>query len=144
MRFLTKICMPVVALGAAIISVPAMAQIEAAASGNAAASAPAQPAQDANSAATPAQPAQDQTAMNAQSTSNASSNASTSSTSPASNGQMAMNSTGNANDLSSIPDTSKKYNRAKRNADNQSENETTKQLNQKESSLNGASSGNAQ
>ena len=128
MRFLTKICMPVVAIGAAVISAPAMAQNDAAASANAAAATPAQPAQDANSAAVPAQQGADNAAP----------------PSSPGNNQMAMNSTGNAGDLSSIPDTSKKYSRAKRNADNQSEDQTTKQLNQKESSLNGASAGNSQ
>jgi len=101
--------------------------LHAASPGNAAAAAPAQPAQDANSAAIPAQQGADNAAP----------------PSSPGNNQMAMNTTGNAGDLSSIPDTSKKYSRAKRNADNQSEDQTTKQLNQKESTLNGAS-GNPQ
>jgi len=145
MKRLTKICMPVLILGAAVVAVPATAQIEtnASASNNAAAAAPAQPAQDANSAAVPAGSANanaaGQTALNSQPSANASASSSTSA-----NSQMAMNTTGNAGDLSSIPDTQKKYNRAKRNADDRSEDATTRQLNQKESSLNGASSGNAQ
>ncbi len=151
MKRLTKICMPALMLGAAVLAAPAVAQGEtnASANGSAAAAAPAQPAQDANSAAIPAQSAAnsatttDQTAMNSQPSSNSNANASTSSSSSA-NGQMAMNTTGSAGDLSSIPDTQKKYSRAKKNADNQSEDQTTKQLNQKESSLNGASGGNAQ
>jgi hypothetical protein len=145
MKFLTRICMPVVALGAAVIAAPAMAQDDAISpsNSNAAAATPAQPAQDANNAAIPAQTAQDQTAMNGQAA-NGGASASSSSSTSAGNSQMAMNTTGNAADLSSIPDTRQKYIRAKRNADNQSEDETTKQLNQKESTLNGASGGNAQ
>ncbi|HVW74847.1 MAG TPA: hypothetical protein VHC39_14525 [Rhizomicrobium sp.] len=54
---------------------------------------------------------------------------------------MAMNTTGNASDLSSIPDNQHKYSRAKKSAQNRSEDQTTKDLNQKEASLNGASGG---
>jgi hypothetical protein len=139
MKLLTTICMPALLLGAAALITPAMAQADAGASGNAAAAAPAQPAQDANSAAIPAQaaPAQDnsastssQTAMGNQASGNT---------------QLAMNTTGNASDLSSIPDNQHKYSRAKKSADNRSEGQTTKDLNQKESSLSGgASSGGAQ
>ena len=151
MKLLTKMCTPALMLGAAALVAPAVAQNDASASGNSsvAAAAPAQPAQDANSAAVPAQPAQDanstaipdQTAMNGQPSSNSTANASASS---ADNSRMAMNSTGNAGDLSSIPDNQHKYSRAKRATDNQSEDETTKQLNQQELSLNSASRGNAQ
>lgn len=131
MKLLTTICMPALMLGAAALVTPAMAQADASASGNAAAATSAQPAQDANSAAVPAQAAQDnsaaasQTAMSSQSSGNT---------------QMAMNSTGNASDLSSIPDNQHKYSRAKRSSQNKSEDQTTQQLNQKEASLNGASS----
>jgi len=130
-------------LGAAAIAVPALAQNEAnneatpGGNSSAAAAAPAQPAQDANSAVPPSprsNGATDQTAMNT--------NANASSSSAG--GQMAMNTTGSASDLSSIPDTKHKYSRAKRNADNQSEDQTTRQLNQQEASLNGASRGNGQ
>jgi hypothetical protein len=151
MKLLTKMCLPALMLGAAALVAPAMAQNDASASGNngVAAAAPAQPAQDANSAPVPVQPAQDangraipdRTAMNGQPSSNGTANASSSS---AGNSQMAMNTTGNASDLSSIPDNRHKYSRAKRAADNQSEDETTKQLNQQESNLNGGSHGNAQ
>jgi hypothetical protein len=51
-----------------------------------------------------------------------------------------MNSTGTASDVSSVSDNQHKYSRAKRSAENKSEDQTTKQLNQQESSLNGASS----
>ncbi|MBV8590839.1 MAG: hypothetical protein JO212_12430 [Acetobacteraceae bacterium] len=52
---------------------------------------------------------------------------------------MAMNTTGNAADLSSIPDNQHKYSRAKKVRDNRSEDQTTKELNQKEASLSGSS-----
>jgi hypothetical protein len=131
MKLLT-ICMPALMLGAAALVTPALAQGDApaaAASDNAAAAAPAQPAQDANSAATPAQPAQD--AAPAQQNAAASTSGNT---------QMAMNSTGNAGDLSSIPDNQHKFSRAKKSSEDRSENQTTKQLNQQEASLNGGSS----
>ena len=126
--------------GAAFVT-PALAQTDANASGNAAASSnaaaasPAQPAQDANTTAMPAQAAQNnsaavpaqQSAMNGQQASSG-------------NTQMAMNTTGNAADLSSIPDNQHKYSRAKKASQNRSENQTTKELNQKEASLSGASS----
>ncbi len=56
----------------------------------------------------------------------------------AANNQMAMNTTGNAADLSSVPDTSKKYSRTSRAKDYKSEAQVTKELNQKESGMNGA------
>jgi hypothetical protein len=136
MKLLTTICMPALLLGAVALVTPAMAQADASASGNAAAAAPAQPAQDANSAAVPAQAAQNtsatassQTAMGSQSSGNT---------------QLAMNTTGNASDLSSIPDNQHKYSRTKKASQNRSEDQTTKDLNQKESSLSGASSSSAQ
>ena len=142
MKLFTKICMPALLLGAAFV-VPAIAQNDenAPANGNAAAAAPAQAAQDANSAETPAQT--DQNAENAAAApSQSAENSKPSSPSPSSAGntQMAMNSTGNAATVSSIPDTKSKYSRAKRGADFRSESETTKQLNQASS----ASNGNAQ
>ena len=142
MRLLSAICMPALMLGAAAFVTPALAQADAGA--KAAAAAPAQPAQDANSATVPAQSAQggatasDQPAMNKQSSSRANAAAS-----PSGNSQMGMNTTGNANDLSSIPDNQHKYNRAQRAKDNQSEGQTTKQLNQQEASLNGSSNAGA-
>jgi hypothetical protein len=153
MKLLSKIGMPALMLGAAFLATPAMAQNDenAPSSDNpaaAAAAAPAQPAQDANSAAAPAQSAQDAnspaaapdtTAMNAQAPSTASSTASS-----AGNVQLAMNTTGNASDFSSIPNTERKYSRARRGADYRSEAETTKELNEKVSSLNGVSASNAQ
>ena len=139
MKLLTTICMPALLLGAAALVTPVMAQADAGASGNAAAAAP---AQDANSAAIPAQtaPAQDNSAAGSSQTAmgNQSGGAGTSSSG---NTQMAMNTTGNASDLSSIPDNQHKYSRAKKSVDNRSEGQTTKDLNQKESSLGGASSG---
>ena len=51
------------------------------------------------------------------------------------NTQMAMNTTGNAADLSSVPDTQKKYSRSSRNKDFKSEAETTKALNEKAAAL---------
>ena len=51
------------------------------------------------------------------------------------NTQMAMNTTGNAADLSSVPDTQKKYSRSSRNKDFKTEAETTKQLNEKATQL---------
>jgi hypothetical protein len=141
MKLLTTICMPALMLGAAAFVTPAMAQADASASSNAAAAAPAQPAQDANSAAAPAQDnsaASSQTAMSGQ-MNDQSANASSSG-----NTQVAMNTTGNASDLSSIPDNQHKYSRTKKSSQNRSESQTTKDLNQKEASLNGASSGNAQ
>jgi hypothetical protein len=136
MKLIATICMPALMLGAAAFVTPALAQGAAnpSASGNAAAAAPAQPAQDANTAAVPAQSNQatrnttsSQTAMSADGASSA-------------NSQMAMNSIGNAGDLSSVPDNQHKYSRAKKSADNRSEGQTTKELNQKEASLSGASS----
>jgi len=124
MKLLTTICIPALLLGAAALSTPAMAQADANTSSNAAA----QPAQDANSAAVPAQ-----TAANSQAASD------TSASAPASgNTQLAMNSTGNASDLSSVPDNQHKFSRAKKPSEDRSEDQTTKDLNQKESSLNGA------
>ena len=115
MKLLTTICIPALLFGAAALSTPAMAQADASAS------AAAQPAQDANSAAVPAQ------------------TASTDTSAPASgNTQLAMNTTGNASDLSSVPDNQHKYSRAKKASQDRSEDQTTKQLNQQESSLNGA------
>ena len=145
MKLLTTICMPALLLGAATLDTPAMAQADAGASGNAAAAAPAQPAQDANSAAVPVQaaPAQDNSAAASSQTAMGSQSGGTSAASSG-NTQMAMNSTGNASDLSSIPDNQHKYSRGKKSADNRSEGQTTKDLNQKESSLSGASSGSAQ
>ena len=49
------------------------------------------------------------------------------------NTQMAMNTTGS--DLSSVPDTQKKYSRSSRNKDFKTEAETTKQLNEKATQL---------
>lgn len=108
--------MPALMLGAVAFAAPAMAQNDAATAGSAA----------------------DQTAMNGQPSS------STAASSSSAGSQMAMNTTGNAGDLSSIPDTKQKYSRAKRSANFQSEAETTKQLNEKESSLSGASGGATQ
>ena len=131
MKLLT-ICMPALLLGAAAFVTPALAQADANASGNAAAASPAQPAQDANSAAVPAQSAQSDAAAPAQTAGNSQASSSSGNT------QMAMNSTGNAGDLSSVPDNQHKYSRAKKAAQDRSEDQTTKQLNQQESSLNGA------
>ncbi len=139
MKLLT-ICMPALMLGAAAFVTPALAQADAnasgntAASGNAAAASPAQPAQDANSAAAPSQ-----TAMSSPSSNGQSNGASSSG-----NTQMAMNSTGNASDLSSIPDNQHKYSRAKKASEDRSEDQTTKQLNQQEASISGASTASAQ
>jgi hypothetical protein len=132
MKLLTTICIPALLLGAAALTTPAMAQADApsSASGNAAAATPAQPAQDANSAAVPA-------LAGSQTSTDTSANAQA----PASgNTQLAMNTPGNAGDLSSVPDNQHKYNRAKKVSQDRSEDQTTKDLNQKESSLNGASS----
>jgi hypothetical protein len=118
MKLLTTICIPALLLGSAALSSPAMAQADANASGNAAA----QPAQDANSAAVPAQTASTDTSANAPASSNT---------------QLAMNTTGNASDLASVPDNQHKYSRAKKAAEDRSEDQTTKQLNQQESSLSG-------
>ena len=57
------------------------------------------------------------------------------SSSTGANTQMAMNTTANAADLSSVPDTQKKYSRASRNKDFKTEAETTKQLNEKATQL---------
>ena len=135
MKLLTTICMPALMLGAATLVMPALAQTDAAASGNAAAAAPAQPAQDANSAAAPAQ-----AAVTQDSSASASSQTAMSQSTSAGNSQMAMNTTGNASDLSSVPDNQHKYSKAKKASQNKSEDETTRALNQKESSLSGASS----
>jgi len=151
MKLFTAAFMPALMLGAATLITPAMAQNDTSASASSAAAAsPAQPAQDANSAAVPSQSAQDnnsaatpaQTAMNGQRSSDT--GASASAPSPSGNAQIAMNTTGNASDLSSVPDNRHKYSRAKRLVDNRSENQTTKQLNQQESTLTGASNGSAQ
>ena len=125
MKLLTTICIPALLLGAAALSTPAFAQADASASANAAAATPAQPAQDANSAAVPAQTASTDTRANASAPASA-------------NTQLAMNTTGNASDLSSVPDNQHKYSRAKKASQDRSEDQTTKQLNQQESSLNGA------
>jgi hypothetical protein len=133
MKLLTKIGMPALVLGATFLVTPVMAQNDqnAPSSDNPAAAAPAQPSQDANSAAAPAQSAQD-------------ASASASASSSAGYTQLAMNTTGNAGDFSSIPNTERKYSRARRGADFRSEAETTKALNEKVSSLNGVSASNAQ
>jgi hypothetical protein len=55
------------------------------------------------------------------------------------NTQLAMNTTGNASDLSSVPDTQKKYSRATRSRDFKSEAQTTRELNQKEAGMSGGS-----
>jgi hypothetical protein len=155
MKLLNKIGMPALMLGAAFFVTPVMAQNDenAPSSDNPAAAAPAQPSQDANSAAAPAQSAQDSAAAPAQSAQDAASAAapaqpaqaaSSASSSSAGGTQLAMNTTGNAASVSSIPDTERKYSRARRGADYQSESQTTKELNEKEASLNGASGGNAQ
>jgi hypothetical protein len=129
MKLLTTICIPALLLGAAALSTPAFAQADASASANAAAATPAQPAQDANSAAVPAQTASNQ----------ASTDTSANASAPASaNTQLAMNTTGSASDLSSVRDNQHKYSRAKKASQDRSEDQTTKDLNQKESSLNGA------
>jgi hypothetical protein len=140
--------LPVLMLGATLVT-PALAQSSNGASSTSspAAASPAQPAQDANSAAVPAQTANsttasDQTAMNSQPSTDAS-NSATSSSSTA-NTQLAMNTTGNAGDVSAVPDNQHKYSRAKRTAENRSEDQTTKQLNQQESSIGGANNGNTQ
>jgi hypothetical protein len=140
MKLLNKIGMSALVFGAAFLVTPAMAQNDenAPSSDNPAAAAPAQPSQDANSAAAPAQSAQDTTSATAPASS------SSASSSSAGNMQVAMNTTGNASDLSSIPDNQHKYSRARRGADNRSEDVTTKELNEKEASLNGASGGNVQ
>ena len=152
MKLLNKIGMPALLLGAAFFVTPAMAQNDenAPSSDNPAAAAPAQPSQDANRAAAHAQSAQDAApaqsakeaapAQSAQDTAMPAASASSSSAGT----QLAMNTTGNASDLSSIPDNQHKYSRARRSADNRSEGATTKELNEKEASLNGASGGNAQ
>jgi hypothetical protein len=137
MKLLTTICIPALLLGAALTA-PAMAQDSATASSSAAA--PAQPAQDANSAAVPAQ-----TAANPDSASAPIAAPSGNvQTAPSGNVQTAMNTTGNASDLSSIPDNQHKYSSAKKAVQNRSEDQTTQQLNKQEASLNGASSANAQ
>jgi hypothetical protein len=150
MRLLTTACVPALMLGAVILIAPAVAQNATGASASSNAASPAQPAQDANSAAVPSQSAQDNdrtaasglTAMNGQQSSNTGASASPPPSSG--NAQVAMNTTGNANDLSSVPDNQHKYSRAKRSTDNRSEDQTTKQLNQQESSLNRAGNGGAQ
>jgi hypothetical protein len=148
MRLLNKIGMPALMLGAAFFVTPAMAQNDenAPSSDNPAAAAPAQPSQDANTAAAPAQSAQDaaSAAAPAQSAQDATSAAASRSSSSSAYTQLAMNTTGNASDVSSIPDNQHKYSRARRGSDNRSENVTTKELNEKEASLNGASSASAQ
>jgi hypothetical protein len=142
MKLLT-ICMPALMLGAAAFVTPALAQADAnaAASGNAATAAPAQPAQDANSAAVPAQ---SQTADSAAAPSQTAMSSQSSGATSSGNTQMAMNSTGNASDLSSIPDNQHKYSRAKKASEDRSEDQTTKQLNQQEASVSGASTASAQ
>ena len=152
MKLLNKIGMSALVFGAAFLVTPAMAQNDenAPSSDNPAAAAPAQPSQDANSPAAPTQAAQDaaapaQSAQDANSAASAAASApSSSASSSAGNMQLAMNTTGNANDLSSIADNQHKYSRARRSADNRSEDVTTKELNEKEASLNGVSGGNAQ
>jgi hypothetical protein len=129
MKLLTTICIPALLLGAAALSTPAFSQADASASANAAAAAPAQPAQDANSAAVPAQTASSQAATDTSANAPAPASANT---------QLAMNTIGNAGDLSSVPDNQHKYSRAKKALQDRSEDQTTKDLNQKESSLNGA------
>jgi hypothetical protein len=62
-----------------------------------------------------------------------------SNTMPSGTSQMAMNTTGNASDLSSVPDTQKKYSRSSRAKDYRTEAAVTAQLNQKESSMSGTS-----
>jgi DsbC/DsbD-like thiol-disulfide interchange protein len=128
MKLLTTICIPALLLGAAALSTPVMAQSapqpDASTSSNAAAAAPAQPAQDANSAAVPAQTASTDTSASTPAAASG-------------NTQLAMNTTGNASDLSSVPDNQHKYSRAKKPSEDRSEDQTTKDLNQKESSLNG-------
>lgn len=117
-------------LGAALVT-PALAQ------GNNAAAANNNSAQAAPAAAptTPVDTANTTTAANNSSQAN-DNNANASSTAPT---QMAMNTTGNAADLSSVPDTEKKYSRATRAKDFRKEAQTTAELNQKESSMNGNS-----
>ncbi len=107
-------------LGAALVT-PALAQDTAPANNGT----PAQTT-DANAApaAAPTTPVDTTTAANA-------------ATTPG-NTEMAMNTTGNAADLSSVPDTSKKYSRTSRAKDYKSEAQVTRELNQKESGMNGA------
>jgi hypothetical protein len=112
-------------LGAALTT-PALAQDTAA---NATPAAPA--ADNAAPIAAPTTPVQSTTTIAANTNSAASASAGT---------QTAMNSTGNAADLSSVPDTQKKYVRSNRARDYKKETAVTAQLNQKESSLNGATS----
>jgi hypothetical protein len=140
MKLLTTICIPALLLAATALAAPAMAQDNANPSSTSSAAAPTQPAQDANSAAVPAQ-----TAANADSTSTPIAAPSGNvQTAPSGNTQTAMNTTGNAGDLSSIPDNQHKYSSAKKAAQNRSEDQTTQQLNKQEASLNGASTSGAQ
>ncbi len=120
-------------LGAALIT-PALAQDATSANNGNSATAQNAPAADnaAPSAAptTPVQSADGQVATNAP----------TDNAMPANgNTQTAMNTTGNAQDLSSVPDVQKKYKASSRARDFKKEAAVTAQLNQKESSLNGAS-----
>jgi hypothetical protein len=137
MKLLTTICIPALLLGAAALTTPAMAQDNA---NTPSAAAPAQPAQDANSAAVSAQ-----TAANADSASTPIAAPSGNvQSAPSGNIQTATNTTGNASDLSSIPDNQHKYSSARKAAQNRSEDQTTQQLNKQEASLNGASTSSAQ
>lgn len=125
-------------LGAALVT-PALAQDAATANSNAQTST----ATNAAPAAAPTTPVDSSTNVAANETANnANSNAST--TANTSGTQMATNTTGNAADLSSVPDTQKKYSRANRARDFKKEAQVTAQLNQKEASLNGASNGISQ
>lgn len=126
-------------LGAAMMT-PAFAQNTAAPSANNGNSATAQTADAAPSAA-PTTPVASSTTTSTSTNmaANNSSQANDNSANASSSTQMAMNTTGNAAGLSSVPDTEKKYSRSTRAKDFRKEAQVTAELNQKEASMNGTS-----
>lgn len=126
MKSVNTICMSILMLGAAAIAAPTMAQ---SAGANAGASESAQAAAPANDNAQASESA------GASQSSNAAADASTSpSAQPSSNTKTAMNNDAAANaDVSSVGDTSKKYNRKNRAKDFAAEQKITQELNQQAS-----------
>jgi hypothetical protein len=124
MKRVNTICLSILMLGAAAIAAPTMAQ---SAGANAGASESAQAAAPANDNAQASESA------GASQSSNAAADASTSpSAQPSSNTKTAMNNDAAA-DVSSVGDTSKKYNRKNRAKDFAAEQKITQELNQQAS-----------
>ena len=123
-------------LGAALVT-PALAQ-DTAPSANNGNSATAQTSNAAPVAA-PTMPVDSSASSSVAANNSSQANDNNANASSSGNSQTAMNTTGNAADLSSVPDTSKKYSRSNRARDYKKEAQVTAQLNQKESSMNGTS-----